>query len=153
MAVAMDLDPRLADIVRLRDEVGVLSVYVGVDPAAQATTRPAWEIELEAALGRLLAQAHEEGPHARWAVLDERLRTLAPALAQLADPTVRGRGRALFTGVGSGDVHTISVQPMLPTEASVGRVPRVVPLLRVDDGHPRALVLVGRDRMRVLETR
>ena len=144
------LDSLVASIAHLEDAVGVLSVYVGVDPAAEAAARPAWEIELDDALGAIrhnLKARHDRVAFGRC------LGDLAPALARLVDASEHGRGRALFVAVESGETHGITVQPALPTGATLGGVAHLVPLLAVDEGAPQGLVLVGRNVVRALETR
>ena len=131
----------------------MLSVYVGVDPRMEATTRPPWAISLDRQLDALRARLREEGPHERWAAFDRCLRELAPALARAVDATGHGRGRGLFAAVGSGEVHSLAVQTFLPTGATLGEVAHVLPLLAADEGAPMGLVLVGRDIVRALETR
>ena len=71
----------------------------------------------------------------------------------MSDAATSGRGRALFAGIRSGVVHRFAVQTSFPTEASLGEIAHVIPLLRADDGHPRVMILVGRDTLRVLEAR
>ena len=46
-ASTIDTDPLIPDLLKLRDDVGVLSVYVGVDPAAEAHPRSAWQIRVD----------------------------------------------------------------------------------------------------------
>jgi Bacterial archaeo-eukaryotic release factor family 5 len=146
-------NPTIGDLLNLRDGFGVLSVYVGMDPAAEAHPRPAWQIQLENDLGAIGKQLRSEGDHARRMAFEECLADLAPALAELTDAALAGRGRALFAGVRSGVTHRFAVQSGFPTEATLGDIAHVIPLLRADDGHPRALILVGRDMVRVLESR
>jgi hypothetical protein len=146
-----ELDRHVANVLSLRDRVGVLSVYVGIDPAAEATARPPWEIELEAGLQRVRARARSDGQRAQWMALDACIHSLTPALATLADSAEHGRGRALFAGVESGETHTIHTQLPFVTETTFGAVPHVLPLLAADDGHPVGIVPVGRHRVRALE--
>lgn len=153
MTTATAFDPLVASLVHLQDAVGVLSVYVGVDPRTEATARPPWVISLDRELDALRAKLREEGPHERWAAFDRCLRELAPALAHAVDATEHGRGRGLFAAVGSGEVHSLAVQTLLPTGATLGEVAHVLPLLAADEGAPMGLVLVGRDIVRALETR
>ena len=143
----------VGELLGMRDEVGMLSIYVGIDPAAQASAEPEWRIRVDNDLRAIRARVREEHDHRRRAAVEARLAALAPAIDELADPTAPGRGRALFAGIASGDVHTLSLQAELPSEATLGPLAHVIPLLRVDDGHPRGLVLVGRDTVRVLEAR
>ena len=150
---ATGFDSLVAGLAHLEDVVGVLSVYVGVDPRAEATTRQSWAISLDRELKALRARLHEEGPHERWVAFDRRLLVLAPDLARVVDATEHGRGRALFAAVDSGEVHSIAVQAVLPTGATLGEVARVLPLLAADEGAPMGVVLVGRDIVRALEAR
>jgi len=146
-------DPMIRELLNLRDDTGVLSVYVNVDPATEAHRRPAWQIRLDNDLQAIRRRLHAEGDHADRIALAERLEALAPALAELTDAAAPGRGRALFAGVRSGVIHSFAVQTGLPTEAMLGDIAHVLPLLRADDGHPRAMILVGHDTVRALEAR
>lgn len=141
------------DLLRLRDDVGVLSVYVGIDPALEARARPPWQIELEKDVRAIRRRLRAEHDHARRMAVEERLTALAPVLAELVDASGGGRGRALFAGVGSGELRSFDLQVELGTGATLADVPHVFPLLRADDGRPRAVVLLGRDSVRVLEAR
>jgi len=150
---ATDFDAFLSDVVRLHDDIGVLSVYVGIDPSAEAAAKPPWEIALEGDLHALRAKLRVEGRHDQWAAFDERVRELAPALRWVVDATEHGRGRALFATIGSGEIHTIALQTRLPTSATLSRVPHVLPLLAADEGHPVGMVVVGRNVVRALDAR
>ena len=148
-----DFDALVSDVVRLQDDVGVLSVYVGIDPSAEATAKPPWAIALEGDLHALRAKLRVEGRHEDWVAFDERLRELAPALSWVVDASEHGRGRALFATIGSGEIHTIALQTRLPTSATLGRVPHILPLLAADEGHPVGIVVVGRKVVRALDAR
>jgi Bacterial archaeo-eukaryotic release factor family 10 len=146
-------EPTIRDLLNLRDDAGVLSVYVGVDPTAEAHPRPAWQIQLDNDLRAIGRRLRAEGDHARRMAFEARLAALAPTLAELSDAAAPGRGRALFAGVHSVVVHRFAVQSGFPTKAMLGDIAHVMPLLRADDGHPRAMILVGRDRVRLPEAR
>ncbi len=145
------MDEAISELVRLRDPVGVLSVYVDIDPGAEAHPRPTWQIELDNGITGIEHALRAEGDRGRKAAFSERLRALEPELAGLVDPRAFGRGRTLFAAVGSGAIRKFALQTPLPTNATFGGLAHVIPLLRVDDGLPRAIVLVGHDRVRVLE--
>jgi Bacterial archaeo-eukaryotic release factor family 10 len=147
------LESLVAVLSHLRDPIGILSVYVGVDPSAQTTPRPAWEITLDDALASVRRTMREEGPHERWASLDRRLQELEPELSRLVGTAEHGRGRGLFAGIDSGEVHGITVQTGFPTRVSLGAVAHLIPLLAVDEGAPMGLIVVGRHTVRVLEAR
>lgn len=142
----------IEDVFRLRDPLGVLSVYVGVDPHAESH-RPPWQIQLDNDVRAIRQHVRAGRDHAYRVAVEERLTALESALERLVDPTAPGRGRALFAAVGSGETHMFSLQEELPTRAVLGELAHVLPLLRADDGRPRVLVLLGRDAVRVLESR
>jgi len=141
------------DLLRLRDDVGVLSFYVGIDPALEARPRPPWQIQLEKDTRAIRKRLRAEHRHARRVAVEERLTALGPVLAELVDSSGSGRGRALFAGVASGEMQSFNLQVELGTEAILADVPHVFPLLRAGDGRPRAVVLLGRDSVRVIEAR
>lgn len=153
IVTATHFDAFVSDVVRLHDRIGVLSVYVGIDPSAEAAAKPSWAIALDGDLHELRSKLRIEGRHEDWVAFDERLRELAPALSWAVDATEHGQGRALFAAIGSGDVHTIALQARLPTSATLGRVPHLLPLLAADEGHPVGMVVVGRNVVRALDAR
>ena len=144
------LDASIDDLLRLHDELGVLSITVGVEQEARRQPHP-WEIQLDNDLRALRTQLRADDDRARRMAVEERLDALAPALADLVDAAEEGRGRALYAGVASGEVRTFRLQVALPTEVVLGEIAHVVPLLRVDDGRVRVIVLVGYDAIRVIE--
>lgn len=150
---ATTFESLVAVLSHLRDPIGVLSVYVGVDPTAETTPRPAWEITLDDALDSMRRTMREEGPHERWVSLDRRLQELEPELSRLVGAAEHGRGRGLFAGIDSGEVHGITVQPAFPTRVRLGEVAHLIPLLAVHEGAPMGLVVIGRHSVRMLEAR
>ncbi len=153
VATATALDSLMAVLADLRDPIGVLSIHVGIDPRAETTARPSWQITIDEELASLRRRLREEGPRERWATFDRCLERLAPELSHLVDTTTHGRGRSLFAAVDSGEVHSITVQAALPTSVTLGEVPHLVPLLALDEGAAEGLVVIGRDTVRVLEWR
>jgi len=143
------LDASIDDLLRLHDEIGVLSVTVGVEQEARRQPHP-WEIQLDNDLRALRTQLRADD-RARRTAVEERLDAIAPALADLVDAAEEGRGRALYAGVASGELQTFRLQVSLPTKVVLGKVAHVLPLLRVDDGRIRVIVLVGYDAIRVIE--
>ncbi len=153
VTATFELQEDVAAALSLRDSIGILSVYVGIDPVAEATVRPRWEIEVEAGIQRLRERLRAEAPRSERLAFDACIRSMGGHLAALVDSTEHGRGRALFAAVAAGEVQTMFAQVPFATEVAFGPVPRVLPLLAVDDGHPVGLVTVGRERVRALDVR
>lgn len=130
-------------LVELRDEIGVLSVTVGVEPGPTAGSTPAWEIALRNDLASLRKDGVLEGSLGREA--DERL-------AVAVDPALPGRGRAFYLGLASGESVEAVVPEALPTGARVGPVAHVLPLLAVlEQGATAGFLAASRDGISVSE--
>ena len=141
-------------IVRLRDDHGVLSVYVDADPREQASRRPAWVVAAENGLDEVRARVKREGDRGRWTAVQRALESLATELEALLDPRRPGRGRALFATVGGGDVRTVALQVPLVDRVVLDDVADIAPLLvALDRARPAGLVIVSHSAVRVLETR
>lgn len=143
----------IANLADLRDSVGVLSIYVDIDPRQQAVERPSWAIELENGLRIVRTKARAEWPREQWSRLFERLNELAPNLAALVDAGAPGRGRALFAAIGGDWLHEIALQVHLTNQVVLKGRPYLRPLLAAhDEGRPAGVVVCSKQRMRVLES-
>ena len=144
---ASDLREFIGSVVELRDPLGILSVTVGIEPGGVSGRTPAWEI----ALGNDFAQLRQSGalgPASR-KTLDE----TSAHVDELLEPAATGRGRALYVALGSGTTHELTLQRALPTDARVGPVAHVIPLLEaLGDGEPAGLVMASKDAVVVLES-
>ena len=115
MTTATGFDPLLASLVHLRDAIGVLSVYVGVDPRTAATARPPWVISLE--LGIDLDRDPEEVQ--RWALA-------APLFGNRISTTVAMRTYRVLqqAGVGRSKMRQAAIgrssSPFSPRAATSG---------------------------------
>jgi len=132
----------LSVVAQMRDEEGVLSCYVTVDPEQEAAGRP-WERKLFEGLGAVVP-----------ARLDELLPTLEPRLRELADGATPGRGRALFAGLRSGEIRTVRTQAPLGHCVVLDESPYLLPLVKAyGTADPAGVVAVTAHGVRVLDER
>ncbi len=143
-------DARIRDLLAFDDESGVLSFYVGITPDRAADPQPTAPLELRSRIKALKADLEGRDPDLAKKVAS-RLDALGPELDRLVDPHAHGRGRALFAGVDSGRVETVSLQ--LPFDDRVVHHDGVYirPLVAAhDEGRAAGIVNVTRETARVL---
>lgn len=140
---------------RLRDPVGVISVYVGSTPERQAGTTPQWAVAIRNQIRELRQRVKEEGPREHWMAVSERLDALGPELEEVLDPKAYGRGRALFAPVSAKGVRRFAVQtPSFSDAVVLESTAYLRPLVAaLDAGRPTGIVAVDRSGIRVLEWR
>lgn len=141
----------LRDLVAMKDEVGVVSLYTTADPREEASARPAWGIRLRNELAAIREQVAgaEHGP----AVL-ARLESLEPDIRELVDAAESGIGRALFAAVAEDDVRKISLQVPIEDCAVLESTAYIRPLVTaMATSAPAGLVLVSRDGLRIIDYR
>jgi hypothetical protein len=146
----------LRAIAGMTDEVGILSIYVTLDPRnrVEAAARPPWELRMRQQLGQLPDQLKARGPREHWRALTARLEALRPDLERLLDTAGSGQGRALFAGVASGEVRTISVQVPLLDRAVLEPDPYLRPLVAAwSTAGPAGAVSVSAEGVRVIDIR
>lgn len=140
----------------MTDEVGILSIYVTLDPhyRVEAGTRPPWELRMRRQLAQLPDRLKERGPREHWKALTRRLDELQPQLTRLLDPTASGQGRALFAGVASGQVRTVALQVPLGDRVVLEPDPYLRPLLAAwSTAGPAGVVSVSADEVRAVDLR
>ncbi|MEV0582828.1 VLRF1 family aeRF1-type release factor [Nonomuraea sp. NPDC050310] len=144
----------LRDLVTMKDEVGVLSLYITVDPREESSTRPAWDIRLRNELSALREQVGAwPDKERRGAVLD-RLDALEPDLLELTDAAESGIGRALFAAVVEDDVRKIALQVPMENSASLESTAYIRPLVTaMAMAAPAGFVVVSRDGLRLIDFR
>jgi hypothetical protein len=144
---ASELQRRAEELSELRDEMGVLSITVGVEPGAVSGRTPAPQIAVENELARL---RHDGGTDGH--LLESRLDELSERLEELLAPTGPGRGRALYLALASGAAQELALERALSTRARLGPAAHVLPLLAVlDEGRRTGLVSASRDSVSVSE--
>lgn len=149
--VRLDLET-VRELAGRRAPDGFLSVYVDAASGRAKGLRDA-AIELKNRLGELERNLAENGG-TRPASLRKTIASLEPDLEWLTDPTVPGRGRALFAAVGDGERLRFTSQMPLPNRVVYEEHAFVHPLLELlDEGRPTGVLLVSREAVRVLEWR
>lgn len=145
---------RVHAIARLRDEIGVLSVYATADPRQEAASSPAWPVQIRNELSSLRHRLRDSGDHRRLAALRSRLPTLEPMLLHLLDAGAAGRGRALFASLGRFETHSVSTQLPLITGVVLDPVAYLYPLVAAYSvGAPAGIVVVTAHDVRVIDYR
>jgi hypothetical protein len=141
----------LTTVAQLRDEEGVLSCYVTVEPEQEATGGHPWKTKLFEGLDTVASAHGDPDRQARLAAL---LPVLEPRLRELTDAASPGRGRALFAGLGSGEIRTVRTQAWLGHHVVLDESPYLRPLVEAyGAGDPAGLVAVTAHGVRVLEER
>ncbi len=151
----MGLDEQtILDLINLQDDVGVLSVFVGITPERAAEPRPGWPIAIRNELRALRQRVKEAGPHEHWVALSERVEKLEPELERLLDASRYGRGRALFATVADDRTETVAIQIPFQDRVVFDRSAYVRPLVAVyDEGRPAGIAVVHNRGARLLEWR
>ena len=146
----------LGSLAGMTDEVGVLSIYVTLDPHARAESAPRapWEVRLRKDLGKVQQQLKEQGPREHYMALGDRIERLRPDLERLLDPAAPGQGRAMFATVAGGRVRTVSLQTPLDDRVVLEPGAFIRPLLTAwSRCGPAGVVAVSADEIRMIDVR
>jgi hypothetical protein len=140
----------IRQLLDVRDDRGVLSIYVGHTPDRAAAPRPTAPIEVRNGLRDLISSLASTDPDLARAI-EARVGSLDGELDRLLDPKSPGRGRALFVGIDSGEVHTVTTQVPFRDRVVHHDGPFVRPLVAaVDEGRAAGVVVVSRSGVRLL---
>ena len=140
----------------MTDQIGILSIYVTLDPQrrAESAVRPSWEVRLRSRLAEIQEQQKRDGPREHTAGLRARLEALRLDLERLLDPATPGQGRALFAGVAGGEVHQVSLQVPLVDQVVLAARAQLRPLVTAwSVAGPAGAVAVSADEVRVVDLR
>lgn len=154
-AVSLDWGA-LRSIAGMTDEIGVLSIFVTMDPQArlEASTTPPWELHLRHQLDELREQVRRDRPRQHWKAFTATLARLEPELRRLVEPAASGRGRALFAGVADGQVRTVFLQVPLTDRVVLQPRASIRPLVAAwSFAGPAGVVSVSADGLRVMDLR
>ncbi|WP_431898557.1 VLRF1 family aeRF1-type release factor [Nonomuraea sp. bgisy101] len=144
----------LRELVSMKDEVGVVSLYTTADPREEPSTRPAWGIRLRNELSAMRDRVASWPDRDRRAAVLSRLEELEPDIRELVDAAATGIGRALFAAVTGGEVRKISLQVPIQDSAVLESTAYVRPLVTaMATSAPAGLVLVSRDGVRLIDYR
>ncbi|MEV4709404.1 VLRF1 family aeRF1-type release factor [Actinoplanes sp. NPDC049316] len=144
----------LQNVARLRDRLGVLSVYVTVDPHQASPGPSAGQLLLPQLMAGLRRRISDAVGHRRVAELRQRLDVLQPAVDRLLDPAAHGLGRALFAGLDHGDTHEFAVQVPLADTVRLCDTAHLWPLAAAYSSEaPAGIVTVSGVGVRVLDYR
>ena len=149
-----DQTPDLAALAAVQDPLGVLSVYIDVDPRLAGNERPGWEIVLRNRLREIRREVKGGETHDRWTAIEAAIDRLQPRLMALTGAAVSGHGRALFAPLSDHRVEEVRVQVPLETTVVLQDRAYLEPLARaLDAGRPTGLVNVSRDGIRMVDLR
>ena len=146
-------DSTLKQLIGFRDEIGVLSVYIGFTPEQAADPQPVTPIEIKNQLRDLKRRLRDEEPHDRWQAVESRISELEDnELAALLDPKAHGRGRVMFAAIAGDRVETIALQMPFRERVVLDDTPFVRPLVAAhDEGRSAGVLVVSRQGARLLE--
>ncbi|MBO3731420.1 VLRF1 family aeRF1-type release factor [Glycomyces niveus] len=144
----MDRETQLR-LVKLRDDTGVLSLYVNADPRQEGSTPP-WKTRLDQGLKQLL-ESVDNGTRSG---LGRRLEEMKLDLEQLVRPGAPGIGRALFVGLASGQTYRVEMQTPLTDRIALAPRSHIAPMFGAwAEGSPTGIAVVDGKGMRLLDSR
>ncbi|MEV3935845.1 VLRF1 family aeRF1-type release factor [Glycomyces sp. NPDC049804] len=144
----MDRETQLR-LVKLRDDTGVLSLYVNADPRQEGSTPP-WKTRLDQGLKQLL-ESVDNGTRSG---LGRRLEEMKLDLEQLVRPGAPGIGRALFVGLASGQTYRVEMQTPLTDRVALAPRSHIAPMFGAwAEGSPTGIAVVDGKGMRLLDSR
>jgi peptide subunit release factor 1 (eRF1) len=145
---------RVLEIMNLQDEIGILSLYLGLTPDRAGDPKPGWTIAIDNELRELRERVREVWPHAHVTALDGRITALRGELERFADASRIGRGRALFATIAADRVESIALQVPFRDRVICDHNAYVRPLVAaLDEGRPAGIVSINKRGTRLLEWR
>jgi hypothetical protein len=137
----------LRELVAMKDEMGVVSLYVTAEPGGGA---PALRAELRAVRERVAGWPDR----IRRATVLEHLDALEPEVAELTDPAAPGLGRALFAPVCTSEIRRAALQVPVGTSAVLEPTPYVRPMIAaMATSAPAGVAVVRREGVRLVDYR
>jgi hypothetical protein len=144
----MDRETQLR-LVKLRDDTGVLSLYVNADPRQEGSTPP-WKTRLDQGLKQLL----ESVDNGTRSALGRRVEEMKLDIEQLVRPGAPGIGRALFVGLASGQTYSVEMQTPLTDRVVLAPRSHIAPMFGAwAEGSPIGIAVVDGKGMRLLDSR
>jgi hypothetical protein len=154
-STAQPLDaPALLALVHQTDPLGVLSIYVDVQPEGPGGGARASAIDIRNRLAELERRIRADGNPQRARALRDRLERLAPEIELLLDPREGDRGRALYVPLRNGPTTRFSSRLPLPNRVVLDSSPFIHPLLELlDEGRPAGVIVASLGEANLLEWR
>ncbi|WP_335985560.1 VLRF1 family aeRF1-type release factor [Glycomyces sp. MUSA5-2] len=144
----MDRETQLK-LVNLRDDAGVLSLYVNADPRQEGSTPP-WKTRLDQGLKQL----REAVGNGTAPLLGRRVEDLKIDIEALVRPGSPGIGRALFVALGTGETYSVAMQTPLTDRVALAPRSHIAPMFGAwAEGAPVGVVVVDGKGMRILDSR
>jgi hypothetical protein len=152
---AQQLDaPALLALTQQTDPLGVMSIYVDVQPGGPAGHSRRSAIDIKNRLAELERRIRSDGQPQRARAVRDRLERLGPEIERLLDPRESGRGRALYVPLRNEPAARFSSQLPLPNRVVLDSSPFIHPLLELlDEGRPAGVVLATHGEANLLEWR
>ena len=137
----------LLGLLRQRDPLGVLSIYVDANPGGGRRHAGAAAIDIKNRLAELARRLEYDGAHERGNALRETLRDHWPDIERLVDPRTQGRGRALYVPLSGGERLGSTNRLPLPNRVVLDESAFVHPLLElIDEGRQAGVALLSVSR-------
>jgi Bacterial archaeo-eukaryotic release factor family 10 len=147
-------DNALLELVRRRDPLGVLSIYVDAHPSAGARRSAAPGIDIRNRLAGLERHLESDIAAERANALRRVLNRYAMEIERALDPRKQGRGRALYLPLSGGEPACFSTRLPLPNRVVLDESAFVHPLLElIDEGGQTGVVILSRREANLLEWR
>jgi hypothetical protein len=144
----------LRSLARLRDPIGILSIYVGASRERSSRRHSSLLLSVRNELRALRRRVRLERPRRHRVAFARRLVALECELPALFDRTETTRGGAFFALLATGRVHALAV-PSPPTDLVViAETPFLAPLVgALEAVRPAGIATASRSGVRVLEWR
>lgn len=144
----------LRELVAMKDELGVLSLFATADPREEAAARPAWDIRLRNELTAIREHVATWPDRERRQLVLDAIESLELDIRELIDPRVPGIGRAMFAPLSGGEVRKVSLQLPMGDKAMLESTAYLRPLVSaVATSTPAGVVVVSRDGLRLVDYR
>jgi hypothetical protein len=145
----------ISDLVSLRDPEGILTLCVDAGAERERRHRPrTGEVALHEGLQRVRAGLREAGPRDRERLLEARLEEIGPALQDLVDPALPGRGRVLAVPLSGGPSYGLETAWAVEDCVVLAPTAHASPLLHALAGaHDAGAVSLGADDVRLVALR
>ena len=141
-------------LLRRRDPVGVLSIYVDAHSGDGSRHTGATAIDIRNRLGGLERRLEPDSVPERANALRKTLSEYWPDIERLVDPREQGRGRALYVPLSGGEPARFSNRLPLPNRVVLDETAFVHPLLElIDEGQRAGVVLLSGREANLLEWR